>query len=163
MKYSFFVGMVAFVLIGCGTTQNTENPNTPENTSTDNSLSSSSDTMNTPTPRTADSVTQLEITTLTEGSGAEAKVGDRVVVHYTGTFLDGTKFDSSRDRNQPFSLILGAKQVITGWDQGLVGMKTGEVRQLLIPYSLAYGENGYPPVIPPRSPLQFEVELIEIQ
>jgi FKBP-type peptidyl-prolyl cis-trans isomerase len=98
-----------------------------------------------------------------EGTGAEAKAGDTVEVHYTGTFKDGKKFDSSKDRGRPFSFRLGAGDVIKGWDEGVAGMKVGGKRKLVIPYQLAYGENGRPPVIPPKSELTFEVELLGIK
>src|SRR5262249_38453146 len=92
------------------------------------------------------------------GTGAEAKKGDTVEVHYTGTFKDGKKFDSSKDRGRPFSFKLGARQVIAGWDEGVAGMKVGGKRKLIIPYQLAYGEDGRPPVIPPKSELTFDGE-----
>ena len=95
--------------------------------------------------------------------GAEAVAGKTVWVHYVGTLTDGSKFDSSRDRGEPFNFRLGAGQVIRGWDQGVAGMKVGEIRKLTIPHELAYGERGYPPVIPPRATLVFEVELLEIR
>jgi FKBP-type peptidyl-prolyl cis-trans isomerase len=107
-------------------------------------------------------VTELKIETLTPGTGDAAKKGDTLSMHYTGTLLDGKKFDSSHDRGEPFQFILGAGQVIQGWDQGIEGMKIGEKRKLLIPYEMAYGERGFPPVIPPKSPLVFEIELIEM-
>lgn len=105
---------------------------------------------------------ELKITTLTEGNGEVAKSGDTVSVHYTGTFTDGSKFDSSVDRGTPFEFILGAGMVIKGWDQGVEGMKVGEKRKLEVPYHLAYGENGYGP-IPPKATLIFEVELLGIK
>jgi FKBP-type peptidyl-prolyl cis-trans isomerase len=97
------------------------------------------------------------------GKGPEAKSGDRVSVHYTGTLLDGTKFDSSRDRGEPFEFALGAGQVIKGWDLGVAGMKKGGKRKLTIPGDLAYGKQGSPPKIPPDATLVFDVELIEIK
>jgi len=105
---------------------------------------------------------QMGMVTLTPGTGAVAKAGDRVSVHYVGTLRDGTKFDSSRDRNQPFQFVLGQGQVIKGWDEGVAGMKVGEKRKLTIPPAMAYGVQGRPPKIPPSSTLVFEVELLAI-
>lgn len=97
------------------------------------------------------------------GSGREVKSGDTVVMHYVGTLTDGTKFDSSYDRGQPFTTIIGAGRVIAGWDQGVPGMKIGGKRKLLIPSSLGYGSRGAGGVIPPNADLIFEVELLEIK
>lgn len=107
--------------------------------------------------------TTLEVEDLKQGEGAEALSGKRVTVHYVGTLTDGSKFDSSRDRGEGFSFRLGAGEVIKGWDQGVAGMKVGGMRKLTIPHTLAYGERGFPPVIPPRSTLVFEVELLEVR
>jgi len=105
---------------------------------------------------------ELKIEVLQEGTGAEAENGDNVSVHYVGTLEDGTKFDSSIDRETPFDFILGSGQVIKGWDLGVLGMKIGEKIKLTIPSDLAYGDNGIPNVIPPKATLIFEVELLDI-
>jgi FKBP-type peptidyl-prolyl cis-trans isomerase len=105
----------------------------------------------------------LEIEDVVVGTGKEAKSGDTVSVHYTGTLMNGTKFDSSKDHNKPFEFKLGAGNVIKGWDQGVVGMKVGGKRKLVIPSSLAYGPNGSPPKIPPNAALKFEIELLAVK
>ncbi len=97
------------------------------------------------------------------GKGAEVKTGDTVRVHYTGTLMNGQKFDSSRDRGAPFDFTVGNGAVIKGWDQGIVGMKPGGKRRLVIPQDIAYGEAGRPPEIPPKAGLKFDIELLEIQ
>jgi FKBP-type peptidyl-prolyl cis-trans isomerase len=104
----------------------------------------------------------LKIEDLKVGTGAEAKAGQHVTVHYVGTLTNGSKFDSSRDRNEGFDFTLGAGQVIKGWDQGVAGMKVGGLRKLTIPPELGYGKRGFPPVIPPDSTLVFEVELLAV-
>lgn len=106
---------------------------------------------------------QLAAEILQEGTGdAQVKAGDSITVHYTGWLANGTKFDSSLDRGQPFTVTAGVGQVISGWDQGVLGMKVGEKRKLTIPANLAYGEAGLGEVIPPNSDLTFEVELLSI-
>ena len=96
------------------------------------------------------------------GEGAEARAGQMVSVHYTGWLTDGTKFDSSKDRNEPFEFPLGARHVIAGWDEGVQGMKIGGTRKLTIPAALGYGARGAGGVIPPNATLVFEVELLSI-
>jgi FKBP-type peptidyl-prolyl cis-trans isomerase len=104
----------------------------------------------------------LEIEDQKEGTGAEAKSGASVTVHYVGTLTNGEKFDSSRDRGQGFKFRLGAGQVIQGWDEGVAGMKIGGMRKLIVPAQLGYGARGFPPVIPPNATLVFEVELLSV-
>lgn len=111
----------------------------------------------------AEDVEELSIETVVEGTGVVSKDGDVLVVHYTGTLLDGTKFDSSVDRGNPFDFELGSGRVIQGWEEGMKGMKVGEKRILTIPSQMGYGEYGSPPLIPGNSALVFEVELLEIK
>jgi FKBP-type peptidyl-prolyl cis-trans isomerase len=117
----------------------------------------------------ASNVTTLQSTDVKVGTGTDAVAGKTVFVHYTGWLYSesaaghrGTKFDSSRDRNEPFEFTLGQGMVIKGWDEGVVGMKKGGKRKLTIPADKAYGKMGSPPKIPPNSPLVFDVELVEI-
>lgn len=97
------------------------------------------------------------------GTGASPKTGQTAVVHYTGWLLDGKKFDSSKDRGQPFTFAVGRGQVIKGWDEGVATMKVGGVRKLIIPPDLGYGARGAGGAIPPNATLTFEVELLEIR
>lgn len=104
----------------------------------------------------------LIIEDLVEGTGDTAAAGQTVSVHYTGWLTDGSKFDSSKDRDDPFEFPLGGRQVIAGWDEGVQGMKIGGTRKLTIPPQLGYGTRGAGGVIPPNATLVFEVELLEI-
>ena len=108
-------------------------------------------------------MSELVIEDIRLGTGAEAKAGQTVSVHYVGTLTDGKKFDSSRDRGKPFEFKLGAGQVIKGWDQGVAGMKIGGLRKLTIPPHLGYGARGAGGVIPPNATLVFEVELLGLR
>ena len=104
----------------------------------------------------------LSVLDLVEGDGDVATAGQKVIVHYTGWFLDGEKFDSSVDRGEAFDFVLGARQVIAGWDEGVAGMRIGGWRRLVIPPQLAYGEAGRSG-IPPNSTLVFDVELLDLE
>jgi FKBP-type peptidyl-prolyl cis-trans isomerase len=108
-------------------------------------------------------MSELIIEDLNVGNGDEAVAGKTVVVHYTGWLTNGSKFDSSKDRNDPFDFRLGAGQVIPGWDDGVAGMKVGGKRKLTIPPEMAYGSRGAGGVIPPNATLVFEVELLAVR
>ena len=117
-----------------------------------------------------DNITSLQVTDSKVGTGTAASSGKQVSVHYTGWLYDpkavdrhGRKFDSSRDRGEPFSFKLGARQVISGWDQGVAGMKVGGTRTLIIPSDLAYGSRGAGGAIPPNATLVFDVELLDVK
>ena len=123
-----------------------------------------------PPPYTGGDVVDLQRTDVTTGTGEPAVAGDEVSVHYTGWLYDqhapdkrGQKFDSSRDRGEPFVFLLGAGRVIRGWDDGIVGMQRGGKRELRIPSGLGYGASGAGKVIPPGASLVFEVELLDIR
>ena len=105
----------------------------------------------------------VDIETLKAGDGTTfPKTGQRVTVHYTGTLTDGTKFDSSRDRNEPFQFVIGMQQVIRGWDEGVAQMSIGQRAKLTCSSDYAYGSRGYPGIIPPDATLVFDVELLAV-
>lgn len=104
----------------------------------------------------------MKIEKLNQGTGTSPKTGDTVTVHYTGWLTDGTKFDSSVDRDDPFQFVLGVGQVIAGWDEGVATMKIGDKVRLTIPPEKAYGDEGYPGAIPRKATLIFEVELLAV-
>ena len=106
---------------------------------------------------------ELSYTDIAKGTGAAPTSGKNVTVHYTGTLVDGKKFDSSVDRGQPFVFRIGAGEVIPGWDEGVISMKVGGKRKLVIPPQLGYGASGAGGVIPPNATLIFEVELLDVE
>lgn len=159
MKYVAAVIIIVFILGGLAFTFLGNRPIQQEQTSTPAAQSQARPQE----PQTAKSVeNKIIIEDIKIGAGAEAKTGNTVSVQYTGTLLDGKKFDSSYDRGQPFSFVLGTGQVIQGWDQGVLGMKVGGKRKLTIPPSLAYGERSIGP-IPANSTLVFEIELLDVK
>lgn len=115
----------------------------------------------TPAPIIITTASGLQYEDIIIGTGNEAQPGMNLVVHYTGWLEDGTMFDSSYDRGRPFEFSLGSGLVISGWEEGVVGMRVGGKRKLIIPPELAYGEKGYPPIIPENATILFEVELLE--
>ena len=161
MKYRWNVAMMGLLLVGalsaCG---NNLKAAAPDDATTAGTPPAQEDNM----AQQTSPVTELQIKDDKVGDGAVAEAGKEVTVHYVGTlYPSGEKFDSSRDHGQPFSFKLGAGQVIEGWDKGVAGMKVGGMRTLIVPYQMAYGDAGYPPVIPPKSTLKFEVELLDVK
>jgi FKBP-type peptidyl-prolyl cis-trans isomerase len=153
------VGMVGLIIVGGLVWLGTQNDN--ETNSIDSSTTNTSTNQNQSIQE--EKFTELQKEDVVVGEGKEAKNGDTVSVHYTGTLKDGTVFDSSVERGTPFSFTLGAGEVIQGWDQGVAGMKEGGKRTLKIPSDLAYGARGAGELIGPNEDLIFEVELLEVK
>lgn len=178
ISFGVMLVCVLVLVVAQFTGQGTEAVAAPQSTLQSNAEVSPSqllaDASNSSNPNAADLMTEenqntvttpsgLKYVDLVEGTGAMPQKGETVVVHYTGTLENGQKFDSSRDRNQPFSFPIGAGRVIKGWDEGLSTMKVGGQRQLTIPPDLGYGSRGAGGVIPPNATLIFDVELLEIR
>jgi len=163
-KKSIFAAYIALAVLaatvtaGCARTPADETTAPPS----DAGQATTPPSQDAPEAPAAAEVTELVIEDISVGTGAEAKAGDMVTVHYTGWLTDGTKFDSSLDAGRPFQFPLGQGQVIPGWDQGVAGMKIGGKRKLTIPPDLGYGSAGAGGVIPPNATLIFEVELLSI-
>ena len=167
-----FIYVVVFVLIGiAGWFFVNKVRNVSQVSDINTIVSETSDSTPTPTPKMENSTSQgwiklpngLQIQDTVVGYGKEAHEGDIVAAHYLGTLDDGTKFDSSYDRGQPFAFALGGGMVIKGWDIGIVGMKVGGKRKLIIPPDLGYGSRGAGGVIGPDATLYFDVELVDAQ
>jgi peptidylprolyl isomerase len=158
------VACAAFVVAGCGDDDSsTESAGSAESPAAESSDDASSRSKPKVTVPSGASPKQLEMTDLIEGTGDEAKSGDKVTVQYVGVGYDsGKEFDASWNRGEPFSFTLGASEVIPGWDQGVEGMKVGGQRELVIPPELAYGETGAPPAIGPNETLVFVIDLLEV-
>jgi len=153
------IGMTMLAALGCGTPP----AEPPTGTETSQPEATTQETTPAKPGESTEKAGELKIKDLVVGKGAAAKPGDNVSVHYTGWLMDGTKFDSSVDRGQPFEFALGQGQVIPGWDKGVVGMKVGGKRELIIPPELAYGDQGAGGSIPPNATLKFNVELLAIK
>lgn len=145
MKYVFFSAIAIFLIFGCSKSIDTNKPAKIDES------------------KYVTTESGLKYADIKVGTGESPAPGDKVVVHYTGWLMNGTRFDSSVLKNRPFEFTLGAGQVIKGWDEGVATMRVGGIRQLIIPPDLAYGQNGAGNVIPPNATLIFEVQLLEIK
>lgn len=141
------------------TNSNYSNSNSMSDSNTNSTSTENNNSTQNPAPREDGLIIEDSVV----GNGTEVKSGDTVKIHYTGKLTDGTVFDSSLPRNQPFETIIGRGMVIKGWDEGVVGMKVGGKRKLTIPPALGYGERGAGNVIPPNATLVFELELLEVK
>ena len=156
--------VAASLLTACSSAPSTTQPTAPAATTQSAATEATAPASTTEAaPATADPNAKLKIKDIKVGKGVAAKSGDTVSVNYTGWLMNGTKFDSSLDRKQVFTFPLGGGQVIPGWDQGVVGMKVGGIRQLIIPPALGYGDQGAGGVIPPGATLRFKVWLVSIK
>jgi len=159
MRLPVIVIIIAAVWVGC--TTNRDSTSTRESTTMSAKKSAApTAAINLDEKDTATTPSGLKYLVLAPGSGPSPKRGARVKAHYTGYLTNGTKFDSSVDRNEPFSFNVGRSMVIAGWDEAFLSMTKGEKRRLIIPPQLAYGEDGAGGVIPPNATLVFDVELI---
>ncbi len=150
---SVLLALIASTAMVCAQTATTKKPAARPNTNVPTKVTG-------PGVKTDDGLQYWDIRV---GTGAEAKEGSHVRVHYTGWLTTGKKFDSSVDAGQPFDFTIGNGEVIKGWEEGVTGMKVGGKRQLRIPPALAYGEKGYPGAIPPNSTLIFDIQLLKVQ
>ncbi len=165
MRARLLLAAFGLVLAACG-----KNEKPVDAPAAETAPATVTETPATPTPETGAPAMALQKIDLTPGTGAEIKSGQSALVHYTGWLYDaaapenkGAKFDSSVDRNEPFEFDVGAGHVIRGWDEGVVGMKVGGKRRLVIPPDMGYGARGAGGVIPPGATLVFDVELVEIR
>ena len=166
MSKDVIVSAIAIIILFIGGFYLSRHLNLTDTNATNATLINSTNndfSVSTTTDNNMETSNGLKIEILKQGTGEAAKNGDKVTVHYVGTLLSGQKFDSSIDRGQPFSFILGNGQVIEGWEKGILGMKVGEKRKLTIPPELGYGATGTPGgPIPPNATLIFDVELLKI-
>ena len=151
--------VISILFIVNSSQKKTDNTNTPLNLNFPTQPPTQSQESQSPTPAP---VTELKIEDEKVGTGSAVKSGDTITVNYKGTLLNGQTFDSSYDRNQPFTTQIGVGHVIEGWDEGLIGMQVGGIRKLTIPASLGYGDQAQGP-IPANSPLIFEIELLDVK